>query len=117
MKTKWWAFLSIILCTLLISSAQILWKTASNNSNDFISIINLPLILGLIFYAIGAVLMIIAFKGGELSVIHPFLSFSYVFVAILSPIFFMTDSMNPFKWIGIISISFGVISIGVGAKR
>lgn len=113
MKTKWWSFLSIIICTLLISIAQILWKLASNNA----SILNLPLMAGFVLYGLGALLMVVAFKGGELSVIHPFLSLSYVIIAIISPIFFITDFMNTFKWFGVISITLGVIFIGYGGSR
>jgi drug/metabolite transporter (DMT)-like permease len=60
--------------------------------------------------------MLIAFRGGELSVLYPLIALSYVWVAILSKIF-LGDMMNPFKWAGIIFIMAGVSLIGIGGKK
>ena len=61
--------------------------------------------------------MIIAFKGGELSVLYPIIATSYVWVSIASPFFFETDYMTTSKWIGVFVIIGGISLIGWGAKK
>jgi len=119
MKTKWWAIGLMILCTIFTSTGQILYKFGAEKlSFDISSIIfNIPLILGLLSYWIALVFLIIAFRGGELSVLYPIVATSYIWVSIASPFFFETDSMTPEKWIGIIIIVAGVSLIGWGATK
>jgi len=80
MKTKLWAIGLMIFTTLLTSSAQIFYKlgAATLELNLLALITNYNLIIGLCIYAVGAVLMIIAFKGGELSVLYPIIATSYI---------------------------------------
>ena len=77
---------------------------------------SVPLFAGLAVYGIGAVLMIVALKHGELSVLYPLISLSYVWVAILSVVLFAED-MNPLKLAGILVIMAGVGVLGRGAHR
>ena len=119
MKTKWWAIALMILCTIFTSAGQILYKFGAENLSFNLSsiIFNIPLIAGLISYGIGLILLIIAFKGGELSVLYPIVATSYVWVSIASPIFFETDYMTLEKWIGVIIIVVGISLIGWGATK
>ena len=119
MKTKPWAIALVIFFTFITSAAQILYKMAAQQlSFNFIALItNLPLILGGILYIISAVLMIIAFKGGEISVLYPIIALSYIWVSIASPRFFPQDSMNQIKWFGILFIIGGVTFIGIGSQK
>jgi len=118
MKTKIWAVGLILVCTLLTSSAQILYKigSAKIEFNLFSLITNAPLILGLGLYAIGAILLIIALKGGDLNVLYPIIATSYIWVSLLS-IVFLNESLNLFRWIGIFLIVVGVSFIGIGSKK
>jgi len=120
MKTKLWAIALMILCTLFTAIGQILYKVAVNSFTSFsiLAIItNIHLILGLMSYGIGLVLLIVALKGGEVSVLYPIIALSYIWVSIMSPIFFNTDFMTLSKWIGVIAIFIGVAMIGWGADK
>jgi len=119
MKTKLWAIFLILFCTLLTSGAQILYKFGVKKlSFDLLSLItNYHIIFGLILYGIGAILLIIALKHGELSVLYPIVATSYIWVSLLSPKFFPTDSMNFMKWIGIFIIVIGVSFVSIGGRN
>ena len=119
MKTKPWAIALVIFFTFLTSTAQILYKMAATQlALDLIALItNWPLILGAVLYIISAILMILSFKGGEISVLYPIIALSFVWVSLASPRFFPQDSMNPTKWFGILFIIGGVTSVGIGSKK
>ncbi|MDP7180680.1 MAG: hypothetical protein QF824_05415 [Candidatus Woesearchaeota archaeon] len=110
MTTKSWAIGLIILCTLLTSSAQIIYKFGIEPLNIYL------IALGLAIYSVAAIILIKALKGGELSVLYPLIATSYIWVSIFSPIFFSTDSMNSTKWIGVVVIIIGISFIGLGSK-
>lgn len=117
MTTKLWAVLLVLFTTLLTSSAQLLYKFGSATLTfDIIKILtNYYLIAGIILYAVGGALMIISFRGGEVSVLYPIIATSYIWVSFLS-IKFLHESMNFFKWMGVILIISGIVSIGLGSK-
>lgn len=117
MKTKLWAVFLMIVCTAFTSSAQILYKTGANKlSFDIISIItNWQIILGLFLYALGAVLVIIALRGGEVTVLYPIITSSYIWVALGSSYFF-GEVISSLRWTGIILIIIGIIVITFGEK-
>ena len=118
MGTKAWAIGLMILCTAFTSIAQVFYKLgASRLEFDIISLItNLPLITGMILYIFGAVIMIIAFKGGEVSVLYPIVATSYIWVSLMS-FYFFNENLNLFRWIGIFVIITGVIFISIGSKE
>ena len=117
MTTKLWAALLVLFTTLLTSSAQLLWKKGSATlSFDILSIVtNYYLLGGILLYIIGGTLIIIAFRGGEVSVLYPIIATSYIWVSFLS-IFFLGEVMNILKWIGIFSIILGIALIGFGSR-
>jgi len=117
-NTALWAILLMFLTTVLTSTAQTLYKLGIADLHfNIISIItNWPIILGLCIYAIGAGIMIIALKGGEVSVLYPIIATSYLWVSIISMIFFK-EPMNALKWSGIATIMIGVSLIGLGSRK
>ena len=117
MATKLWAILLILFTTLLTSSAQILYKLGIPSLTFDIKgiITNYYLIGGLILYGIGAILMIISFRGGEVSVLYPIIATSYIWVSILSS-YFLRETMNIFRWAGVFIIIAGIVSISYGSK-
>ena len=117
MATKLWSILLVLFTTLLTSSAQILWKKGSAIlAFDIISIVtNYYLIGGIVLYIIGGTLLIISFRGGDVSVLYPIIAMSYIWVSLLS-VRFLGETMNAFKWLGVISIIIGIASIGYGSK-
>ena len=118
MATKLWAALLVLFTTLLTSSAQLLWKKGSATLTfDIFGILaNNYIMGGILLYVIGGILIIVAFRGGEVSVLYPIIATSYIWVSLLS-VRFLGEIINVFKWLGIISIIFGIISIGFGSKE
>ena len=118
MKTKPWAMGMVLFCTLLTSTAQLFYKFGAEQLEfNLPSIItNLPLLMGILLYAIGGVLLIISFRGGEVSVLYPIIATSYIWVSFLS-IYFLNESMNVFKWAGVFTIMSGIILIGYGSNK
>ena len=117
MATKLWAALLVLFTTLLTSSAQILWKKGSATLTFSILgvLANNYIMSGILLYVVGGILIIVAFRGGEVSVLYPIIATSYIWVSFLS-IKFLGEIMNNFKWIGIASIIAGIILIGYGSK-
>lgn len=124
MKTKLWAVFLIVFVTFLTSSAQILYKFGADrlilDSNLWITITalfqNYHLIFGVSLYIVGGVLVIVALKGGEVTVIYPIIATSYIWVSFLS-IYFLGESMNLLKWMGVFAIIAGILSIQFGSHK
>ena len=112
------AILLILLTTFLASTAQILFKTTANDLDfDIAKIItNYKLLIGLLLYLVGGILVIIAFRYGEITILYPILATSYVWVNLLSNYFF-DEQINIFKWMGIAAIIIGVSLLGFGKKN
>ena len=117
MATKLWAALLVLFTTLLTSSAQLFYKfgSATVSLNLLELFTNYYLIGGLLLYAVGGTLMIVSFRGGEVSVLYPIIATSYIWVSFLS-MFFLGETMNEFKWFGVVIIIAGIALIGYGSK-
>jgi len=115
MTTALWAVGLVIVSSFLNAFGAILLKKGSGKFNaDLLGQIkNLPLIMGLGFYGTGGILYIFALRGGELSILYPFVALSFVWVSILSNKF-LKEKMGLLKWIGVGFILFGVSLIGFG---
>jgi len=105
-KKNYKGIILIVFASLLTAYGQMLWKISNGSELKFI-------ISGFILYGIGAVLMIIAFRYGSLSVLHPMMSFGYIFVIILGKTI-LKESVTPIKLIATAIIIGGVILIGGG---
>lgn len=117
MKTKKKAIFLILLSSLSAGIGQLLWKRASQDIASINSIINLFLIAGILAYLLGICFMILAFRDGELSVLHPFLATSYLWVVIASTLIFSTETLSAKRMLGVIIIFVGVSLIGLGGKK
>ncbi len=117
MATKLWAAMLVLFTTFLTSSAQLLWKKGSATlAFDVFSIItNYYLVGGILLYIVGGILLILSFRGGEVSVLYPIIATSYIWVSFLS-IYFLNESMNFYKWLGVVGIIAGIALIGYGSK-
>ncbi len=114
MKTKAWAIATILLCTIATSLAAVFNKKGAINFELTIkgTILNGYLILGLSLLAVGMLLLMISLKGGDVTVIYPIISTSYIWVTIMS-YFIFKEAINHFKILGIASIIGGVVIINV----
>jgi len=116
MAVELWAIGLVVLGTLIGSFSPILLKKASEKRLSKISslIKNYHLMGGVILQGIGTVLFIPALRGGDLSILYPLVSLSYIWVSLLS-VKFLGEKMNKLKWFGILLIIVGVSFIGVGS--
>ena len=97
----------LMLCSsFCVCIGQLLWKLAANGNMVY-------LILGFLFYGVGALVMLIAYKYGELSVLQPMLSANYIFTILLASLV-LKEVITLKKVIGILIIMIGVITIGGG---
>ena len=71
-KTLYKGIVLILLSAALACTGQLLWKLASRDDSLLLVIVGLGL------YGLGALLMILALRYGELSVLHPMMSVGYV---------------------------------------
>ncbi|HVV44341.1 MAG TPA: EamA family transporter [Bryobacteraceae bacterium] len=114
------AILLIVLFTIIAAIAQPLFKIGANSLPAKVSIggvvTDLPLIAGLALYGLGSILMIWALRHGELSVLYPLISLSYVWVAILSVVIFR-DRMTSLRISGIATIIAGVSILGIAGRE
>lgn len=88
---------------------QLLWKISANKGIIF-------LLLGFCFYAMGALLMIVAYKFGKLSVLQPMLSLNYVLSIILGYLV-LNESVTILKCMGVLVIIAGVLMIVGGDEE
>jgi len=117
-KTHPSAIVFMLLSALFASFGQIFFKFAANNLTDINSLIfNSNLYFGGICYLAGMILMLKALRRGELSVVYPVLATSFVWVSILSPIFFKNDVMTLQKWIGVGVVILGITLVGRGRTK
>ena len=68
------------------------------------------LVLGFCLYALGALLMIVAYRFGRLSVLQPLLSVSYL-LSVLIGYFILNETLTGVNLIGVCLIGGGVILI------
>ncbi len=113
------AVLMVSCATFLGAAAQILMKMGANHAVAHPGLAgiltNIPLIAGYALYGIMTVMIVVAYKDGELSVLYPIISLSYVWVTALS-YFVFHDNVTAFKITGLALIIGGVAVIGKSAK-
>ena len=111
-----------------MAGAQMLMKTgagalSSNTSlgsavlDTIVHILTSPaLFSGYALYGISTVILILALRHGELSLLYPFIALNYVWVTILS-VMFLNDSVSPLKLAGLAIIVVGVAVMGSSSKE
>jgi len=76
----------------------------------------LPLFGGYALYGLFTIVMVLALKHGELSMLYPVMALSYVWVAIVSVVW-LKEPINAAEIAGIAAIVGGVAVLGRGDKR
>jgi multidrug transporter EmrE-like cation transporter len=112
----------VFCCTLLGAAAQILMKTGALHVDHpgvlgvvTAMLTNLPLFAGYALYGLSTVLLVLALRDGELSLLYPVIALTYVWVTLLSFLVFH-ESINPMKMAGIAIIVTGVTVLGRSGK-
>ena len=110
----------VFLCTVLGAAAQILMKNGVNRMDHFSliqAIQNMPLMAGYCLYGVNTLLLMLALRDGELSMLYPIIALTYVWVTMLSTYFFNEQITLP-KIAGIMVIVGGVTVLGkANSKR
>ena len=112
------SLLLVFLCTLVGAAAQMLIKEGATTVKQpgFLGAViamltKPPLFAGYCLYGLNTILMVLALKDGELSLVYPVIALTYVWVELVS-IFVFHEPMNVFKAIGITVIVAGVAVLG-----
>lgn len=104
-KKNYKGILIMILASLFTAIGQFFWKQSFLGMEY--------LLIGFILYGAGAVFMILAFKFGSYSVIHPVMCVGYIFAMFIG-YFFLGELMTVNKLLGVSTIILGVVMIGGG---
>ena len=109
----------VSLCTILGAAAQIMMKKGADPSiHGMIPTIiriftDLNLFTGYALYGTSAVLLVLALRKGQLSMLYPVIALTFVWVAILSVVIFH-ESMSTMRMAGIATVVCGVGLLGWG---
>lgn len=109
-------------CTVFGAAAQILMKTGANAQEQssvaalaLAILTDIHLFSGYAMYGLSTLMLIVALKDGELSVLYPVIALTYVWVTVLS-VFMFHEVMNPFKVAGLATVVIGVAILGGGRR-
>ena len=98
--------LLMICSSVLACFGQLLWKLAVDGNL-------LLLLMGFILYGIGAIVMIVAYKFGSLSVLQPILSVNYI-LSVLLGYFVLGEQLTMVNMAGVVAVFIGVVLIAGG---
>ena len=101
--------LLMVISSICVCVGQLLWKLSAKQGI-------VTMLLGFCFYGVGALVMIIAYKFGRLSVLQPMLSLNYVLSIVLAAIV-LKEKVSVLKCIGVLIIISGVIMIAGGDEE
>ncbi len=77
---------------------------------------NVPLVSGYVLYGLNTLMLVLALKDGELSMLYPIIALTYVWVTLLSYLL-LREPPNLYKNIGIATIVMGVAVLGRGGRK
>lgn len=120
----------VVGCTVFAAVAQVLMKKGMAHTFPALQLgdsatwaplvmallTDIPLILGFCAHSMNALLLILALRDGELSMLFPIISLSYVWVSLLS-MYFFHEPMNLWKAVGILLVISGVALLGRASSR
>ena len=101
--------LLMLVSSICVCVGQLLWKLSAMQG-IFV------MLVGFGFYGIGALIMIVAYRFGKLSVLQPMLSLNYVLSIVLAALI-LHEEITILKCIGVLGIIAGVILIAGGDEE
>jgi uncharacterized membrane protein len=108
----------VFACTVLGAFAQILMKIGMTHFHPtpMALITNYPLVAGYTLYGINTLMLVLALREGELSMLYPIIALTYVWVTLLSYLV-LKEPPNFYKNLGITTIVVGVAVLGRGGRK
>lgn len=117
-------------CTVFAAAAQVLMKFGATHAMPQLSpadpatwvpfamalLTNYTLLLGYVVQSGNALLLILALRDGELSMLYPIIALTYVWVNLLS-MYFFHERLNVWKAAGIALVIGGVALLGRASSR
>lgn len=117
-------------CTVFAAAAQVLMKFGAVHAMPQLSpadpatwmpfamalLTNYMLLLGYVVQSGNALLLILALRDGELSMLYPIIALTYVWVNLLS-MYFFHEHLNVWKAVGIALVIGGVALLGRASSR
>lgn len=88
---------------------QLLWKIGAEQGIAYVFI-------GFFLYGLGALVMIVAYRYGKLSILQPILSCNYILSMFLG-YFVLQEQISVYKILGVVIIILGVIFIAGGDEE
>lgn len=119
------SLLLVFCCTLFGGVAQYLFKLSTKHAMhvlvdghvDWVSILtNYPLWIGLAVYGVSTLLMVLALRDGELSLLYPVISLTYIWVIFLS-VLLLHEPLTVWKMAGVALICSGVGLLGMKGRK
>jgi multidrug transporter EmrE-like cation transporter len=106
--------LLVFFCTIIGAAAQIFFKLGANSlaKPTPVQILTNPsLLLGYSLYGVSTMLLVLALRKGQLSLLYPIISLTYVWVTLLSIMIFK-ETLNVWKALGLAIVVAGVAVLG-----
>lgn len=102
--------LMMLVSASLATFGQMFWKFGANALPMGLFTLDAlgNVVLGCVLYASGSLTMMYALRKGEVSVLHPVMSFSYVLSQIIGAIVFH-DPLTAGRSIGVVLIAIGIV--------
>jgi len=113
------SFILVFCCTLTGAAAQIFLKLGANKIEHptLIQLLtNIPLMFGYSLYGMNTLMLALALRKAQLSLLYPIISLTYVWVTILSVLVFQ-ESLNIFKIVGLSVVMLGVAVLGMDGRK
>lgn len=93
----------MVASSIMACSGQFLWKIGATHGW-------IPILIGVVFYGVGALLMLVAYRFGPLSVLQPILGLSYVMSLMLGAVW-LHESVGWGRIIGVGCVVAGVFLV------
>jgi drug/metabolite transporter (DMT)-like permease len=119
------SLLLVFVCTLFGGVAQYLFKRSTTHHAFLLAnggvawtaiLTNYPLWIGLACYAVFTLLITLALRDGELSLLYPVISLTYIWVVFIG-VLILHEPMTAAKLAGVALICGGVALLGTGGKK
>ena len=101
--------LLMLISSICVCIGQLLWKLSDEQGI-------IVMLIGFCFYGVGALVMLVAYRFGSLSVLQPMLSLNYVLSIILAALI-LKENVTILKCIGVLVIIAGVVLIAGGDEE